>query len=91
MPTYRNILIVAEANPKAWGILCLSHDTQDSKAPNVMCLDGILMRLVGWACNTQGDFAVYLQLSGLSRSKQLFALRTAFRALKEKGYRLELE
>jgi len=87
--THHNILIVSEANEKAWRVMCLSHEVRNSTAPHTMNLDGIEMHLVAWACNTSGDYPIYLQITDMSRAKQRFALNTAFRALKENGYRLE--
>jgi len=86
---FTNILIASQANKAAWGVLCLSYEVKTSETPDLMCVDGITMVLVGWACDSGGDFPIYLQVDEMSRAKQKFALKTVFYSLKKNGYRLE--
>jgi hypothetical protein len=86
---FKNIIISYKNNPNAWGVVCLTFETDTPDAPNVWCIDGIQTVKVAWAYDKTTDYPIYLQVTDMSESKQKFALRTAFESLRVMGYKIE--
>ena len=70
--------------------MCLHHEAKTSAAPNVYCIDGQILVKVGWAKDVEGDYPIYLRTNEMSHAKQKLAVAMSFRALRQKGFRLEM-